>query len=144
MHNVEVRTLAAQDGSPVCNVAFDLSAVQLGACERAGAAVLLARHRGQEMSTDDVLAMRELTSVVDELARLSEHEAHGTVVLPLARFATLHDALAEWVTALSARDWTRAEEGADLPIVAALLDPMSDVRAQALRATLGTAADRAR
>ena len=137
MLNAALRMLQAADGTPVCNVSFDLSAAQLAACTRATEAVRISRHRGQDMTTDDVLEMRELTGVSDELHRLAEHGAHGALVLPLARFAAMADALGEWSRDLNDRDWGREDELADRPIISALLEPMADLRAEALHATLG-------
>jgi hypothetical protein len=139
MVNAELRTLHAADGTPVCNVSFDLSALQLRAAARAAEAIRLERHRHETLSTDDVLALRELTSISDELQRLAEHEANATVVLPLARFVALHDALVEWVHAAEDRGWMREEDQEVFPFVAALIDPMADLRADGLRAVLGCA-----
>ena len=121
------------DGTPVCNVSFDLSAVQLAAAAHVVESVLIRRHRGAELDTDDVLAMRELTGIADELQRLADHEAHGTLVLPLARFTALHDALGEWIQTSDDRGWMREDDAERHPIIAALLGPMADLRADALR-----------
>lgn len=136
MLNPELRTLLAADGTPVCNVSFDLSAAQLAACARCTDAVRVAHFRSDELGTDDVLALQELTGVVDELHRLAEHEAHGTLVLPLARFTALHDALGTWVAELDARGWAREDEQADRPLIEALLSPMAELREQGVRAVL--------
>jgi hypothetical protein len=137
MVNAELRTLHAADGTPVCNVSFDLSAQQLHAAARAAEAIRLERHRHQALSTDDVLALRELTGLSDELHQLADHGAHATVVLPLARFAALHDALVEWVHAAEDRGWMREEDQEIHPLVAALIDPMASLREEALHAVLG-------
>jgi hypothetical protein len=140
MVNAEIRTLHEPDGTPVCNAAFDLSVEQLAAAARACGDVLTERHRGESLDTDDVLALRELTGVSDELHRLSEAGGHATVVLPLARLVALHDALHEWVASRSERDWLREEEQEQLPVIEAMLGPMGDLRAEALHATLGSRA----
>jgi hypothetical protein len=137
MVNAEIRTLHAADGTPVCNVSFDLSAMQVAAAVRAVDAIRLHRHQNAELSTDDVLALRELTSVSDELHRLAEGQAHASLVLPLARFAALHDALTEWVALHDDRGWMRGDDAEIHPIVAALLDPMASLREDALHAVLG-------
>jgi hypothetical protein len=141
MVNEEIRTLHDADGNPVCNVSFDLSAAQLAAAARAVEAVRIARHRHQELSTDDVLALRALTGLSDELHRLAEPGANGTVVLPLARFVALHDALAEWLHAMQEQGWMREEDEAIHPLIAALVDPMASLRADALHAVLGAGAE---
>jgi hypothetical protein len=137
MVHAEIRTLHAADGTPVCNVSFDLSAQQLQATVHAVEATRLHRHRNAELSTDDVLALRELTGVSDELHRLAEPGAHATVVLPLARFAALHDALTEWVAHHDQLGWMREGDAAIHPLIAALLDPMATLREEALHAVLG-------
>jgi hypothetical protein len=139
MVNSELRTLIDVDGTPVCNVAFDLSSAQLAAAAPVIDAVRLERHRGRQLSTDDVLALRELTGLADELHRLAEHDAHARLVLPLARFSALHDALSEWVHAADARGWMREEDQERQPIIEALLEPMAELRAEALEAALGAA-----
>jgi hypothetical protein len=140
MVNAELRTLHAADGTPVCNVSFDLSAQQLHAAARAAEAIRLERHRHQALSTDDVLALRELTGLSDELHMLADHGANATVILPLARFVALHDALSEWLAAAEQRGWMREDDQAIHPLVAALIDPMASLRADALHAVLGEAA----
>jgi hypothetical protein len=136
MVNAELRTLHDVDGTPVCNVSFDLSAAQLDAAAHVVEAVRLERHRHQVLSTDDVLALRDLTSLSDELHTLAEHGAHASLVLPLARFAALHDALAEWIHAAEVRGWMREADQERHPLVDALLEPMAQLRAEALQATL--------
>jgi hypothetical protein len=140
MVNAEIRTLHAADGTPVCNVSFDLSAEQLRATVRAVEATRLQRHQNAELSTDDVLALREMTSLADELHRLAEPGANATAVFPLARFVALHDALGEWVLHHDERGWMREDDAAVHPLVAALLDPMASLREDALRDVLGDGA----
>jgi hypothetical protein len=140
MVNAELRTLHAADGTPVCNVSFDLSTEQLHAMAGAAEAIRLDRHRNLELSTDDVLALRELTGISDELHMLADQGANATVILQLARFVALHDALSEWVHAAAERGWMREDDQAIHPFVAALIDPMAALRADALHAVLGEAA----
>ena len=139
MVNVEIRALLDPDGTPVTNVAFDLSATQLAACAHAVAEVLIERHRGATLDVDGVLALRELTALRDELDRLAAAGAHATLVLPLARFIALHDALDEYVVSRTASDRLREADSTTLPVAGALLGPMADLRADALAAALGAA-----
>jgi hypothetical protein len=140
MVNERIRTLHEVDGTPVCNVSFDLSPAQLGALAHASAEMLVERHRGQALETDDVLALRELTAVRDEVDRLAEPGGNATLVLPLGRFIVLHDASDEYVGTRSARDWLREADAAALPLLGAMLAPMDDLRARAVAATLAAAA----
>ncbi len=140
MVNAEIGTLLAPDGTPVTNVAFDLSAMQLAACAHAVAEVLLERHRGATLDVDGVLALRELTALRDELDRLAAAEGHATLVLPLARFIALHDALDEWVVGRTGSDRLREADAEALPVAGALLAPMAELRRDALAAALGASA----
>jgi hypothetical protein len=139
--NVEILMLREPDGSPVCNVAFDLSAEQLRAAAHGAGEIRTERHRGEELTTDDVLALRRLTSVVDELDVLSAAAGHTTMTMPLARMASLHDALDEWVRTRMDRGWLREADEETHPVVAALLGPMGSLRADAVRATLDAHAE---
>ena len=140
MVNADIQTLHEPDGSPVTNVVFDLSADQLGAASHAAGEIVLERHRGVALDVDDVLALRELTSVRDELARLAERAGHATMILPLARFIALHDALHEWVTTRTGRGWLRGADEDAMPLAGALLGPMAALRERALAAALGATA----
>ena len=136
MVNVDIQMLLAPDGTPVCNVGFDLSDAQLGAASHAIGEILLERHRGQALEIDDVLALRELTGVRDEVDRLLAGGGHARVMLPLGRFIALHDAADEYVVTRTERDWLRKADEDALPMLRALLDGMETLRADAVDATL--------
>ena len=136
MINREITTLHEPDGTPVCNVAFDVSTEQLGAATHAVGEIVLERHRGQSLEIDDVLALRELTSVRDELDHLASAGGHARVVLPLARFIVLHDALHEYVDSRHERGWGREQDDESLPVTGAMLAPMDVLRGEALEAAL--------
>jgi hypothetical protein len=140
MVNAELHTLHDADGLPVCNVSFDLSADQVASTARAVEAVRLERHRDEALGTDDVLALRELTGLSDELHGLAERRGHATLLLTLARFTALHDALGEWVHAADERGWMREDDREHYARVDALLEPMAQLRADALRSVLGEGA----
>jgi hypothetical protein len=138
MVNAEIHTLHDPDGMPVCNVGFDLSADQLSAASYATGEMLIERHRGHELDVDDVLALRQLTSVRDELHTLAETGAHARLTMPLARFIALHDAIDEWVCTRTGRDWLREDDRAALPFTGALIGPLADLRAEAVAAVLAS------
>jgi hypothetical protein len=140
MVNPELHTLHDADGLPVSNVSFDLSADQVAAAAHAVEAVRLERHRHESLSTDDVLALRELTSLSDELHELAAQQAHARMLLTLARFAALHDALSDWTHAATERDWMREDDREHYALVDALLEPMAQLRAEAVRSALGQGA----
>lgn len=136
MVNAQVRTLHEPDGTPVTNLAFDLSHTQLESASHACGEMLLERHRGQALDTDDVLALRQLTAVCDELHRLGEAQANAHVVLPLARFIVLHETVDEWVHTRTERDWLRKADEDAMPVLEAMLGPMDHLRADAVEAAL--------
>jgi hypothetical protein len=141
MVNASIRTLHEPDGTPVCNAVFDLSAEQLSAAAHASGEIRTERHRGEALGIDDVLALRELTGVCDELHRLADAGGHATVVLPLARLAALHHALDDWAHTRTERGWLREAEEEMLPMVRAMLAPMGELHAEGLVATLGSRAE---
>ena len=143
MVNPELHTLHDADGLPVCNVSFDLSADQIASAAFVVEAVRLERHRHETLSTDDVLALRELTGLSDQLHDLAERHAHASLLLTLARFTALHDALGEWIHAADERGWMRDEDREHYARIDALLDPMGQLRADALQAVLGAGAEQA-
>jgi hypothetical protein len=136
MVNAEIQQLHEPDGTAVCNVAFDLSADQLTAASHATGEMLVERHRGQALEIDDVLALRELTGVRDELGTLAEAGGHARLVMTLARFIALHDTLDEYVCTRGGRDWAREADREALPFVGGLLGPMADLRGDALAVVL--------
>ena len=136
MVNAEVHILHEPDGTPVTNVAFDLSSAQIAAASYAVGELLVERHRGQALETDDVLALRDLTALRDELARLADAGGHAHLVLALARLILLHDVLDAYVTTRTGRDWLREADREALPVAGALLAPMESLRAEALEAAL--------
>ena len=138
MVNEEIQQLHAPDGTPVCNVGFDLSAAQLSAAAYAAGEILVERHRGQALETDDVLALRELTGVRDELQVLADAGAHARLLLTLARFIALHDAVDDYVVTRTGRDWLRDADREALPVAGALLAPMAALRADAVAAVLSS------
>lgn len=139
MVNPEIHTLHDPDGLPVCNVGFDLSGDQLAATAHATGEILVERHRGQALEIDDVLALRELTGVRDELQSLADGGGHARLTMPLARFISLHDALDEWVVSRTGRDWLRDADRDALPLAGALLGPMDALRGDALAQVLADA-----
>lgn len=140
MVNAEIQTLHDPDGSPVTNVSFDLSTEQLGASSHALGEMILERHRGGDLEVDDVLALRELTGVRDEIARLAESRANATVLMTLARFSTFHDAADEWVQTRAGRGWMREADTDAMPFVGGMLGPMAALRERAVAVALGSTA----
>jgi hypothetical protein len=94
------------------------------------------RYRLTEMSVDDVLAMRELTALADDLDHLARLPGACTVVLRPARLTAFRGALEDFVTARDDADWVRESDAEHLPAARRLLFPLADLAADALRAAL--------
>jgi hypothetical protein len=141
MVNAHVDISQGLDGEAVVLACFDLGEEQLAASAYAVAAVS-ARFRNTEMSVDDVIELRELTALSDELADLALRPGMRTVVLRPARLTMYRDSIARFVEACDEAEWTREEDREALALVRALLYPLEDLCADALRAALTGAATR--
>jgi hypothetical protein len=141
MVNAHVDISQGLDGEPVVLACFDLDDAQLAASAYAVAAVC-ARFRNTEMSVDDVIELRELTALSDELADLALRPGMRTVVLRPARLTMYRDSIARFIEACDEAEWTREEDRDALARVRALLYPLEDLCADALRAALTGAAPR--
>ncbi len=126
------------DGEPVVLACFDLGEEQLRASAYAVAATA-ERFRNSELSTDDVIALRELTALSDELADLALRPGMSTVVLRPARLTIFRDAVARFIGSRDEAEWVREEDREPLARVRALLHPLEDLCGDALRAALGAA-----
>jgi hypothetical protein len=126
------------DGEPVVLACFDLGEEQLRASAYAVAATA-ERFRNSELSTDDVIALRELTALSDELADLALRPGMSTVVLRPARLTIFRDAVARFIGSRDEAEWVREEDREPLAGVRALLHPLEDLCGDALRAALGAA-----
>jgi hypothetical protein len=123
-------------GNPVY-VACDLTAPQIAACGHALRFEREGRFRNAEMSTDDTLALRELTAIIDLFEILASHGAHDTVTLTAARLTQLSDAVRTFVVTQSDADAVSSDSRLHLPAAAGLVDALSDLAHEALQAALG-------
>jgi hypothetical protein len=135
MLNAHVDISRGLDGEPVVLACFDLGEEQLGASAYAVAATA-ERFRTAEMSVDDVMELRELTLLSDELADLALRPGMRTVVLRPARLTVYRDAIARFVESRDEAEWVREEDREPLARVRALLHPLEDLCGDALRAAL--------
>ena len=135
MVNAHIDISQGLDGEPVVLACFDLGEEQLAASAHAVAASA-ERYRTAEMSVDDVLQLRELTAISDELADLALRPGMRTVVLRPARLTALRDAIARFVESRDEAEWTREDDRKALPLVRELLWPLGDLCADAMRAAL--------
>jgi len=135
MVNAHIDISQGLDGEPVVLACFDLGEEQLAASAHAVAASA-ERYRTAEMSVDDVLQLRELTALSDELADLALRPGMRTVVLRPARLTALRDAIARFVESRDEAEWIRDDDREPLAIVRALVHALEDLCADALRAAL--------
>jgi hypothetical protein len=136
MHNGRIEISTDMDGHTVVLACLDLTGEEALATAHVMASVRRERYGLAELGTDDVLAMRELTALADELGHVGEGRAIALVLRP-ARLTALHDALDAFVTGRDEAEWLREEDREPLSIARALLWPVGDLSAEAVRAALG-------
>jgi hypothetical protein len=122
------------DGDAVVHACFDLSQEQIAAAAHAVAATAAERFRTPELSADEVLELRELTVLADELGELTA--GASTVVLRPARLSGLRDAVSSFVELREQADWIREEDRQPLALLREMLFPLEQVSAEATRAAL--------
>lgn len=91
------------------------------------------RYRTADMSADDVVAMRELTALADELGALSTGGGTDHLRASVARLGALGSVLAEFVTG---EHLEREGDAQHLPVVYTLVDEIADLHAEALQAVV--------
>jgi hypothetical protein len=139
MLNAHVDISQGLDGEPVVLGCFDLGDEQLAASAHAVTAACAERFRTADMSVDDVLELRELTALSDELADLALRPGIRTVVLRPARLSAYRTAIAHFVETRDDAEWIREEDREPLARVRGLLYALEDLCAEALRAALSPA-----
>lgn len=143
MIDARVETAKDLDGSTVILACFGLPPEVAKAAAHAVGAVRADRYRTAELSTDDVLEMRELTALVDELAEAGRAPAILLNVLRPARLTAMRHALAAFVEQADEAEWLRDEDREALYLVRSLVWPLEELAEEALRAALsGEAAGR--
>jgi hypothetical protein len=140
MVNAHIDISQSLDGEAVVLACFDLREEQLAASAHA-VATATERFRVAELSVDDVIELRELTALSDELAALALRPGMCTVVLRPARLTVFRDAVARFVETRDEADWVREEDRETLGRVRSLLYPLEDLCADALRAALTGSAE---
>lgn len=136
MVNAHIDMSRGLDGEPVVLACFDLGEAEIAASAHAVAAVSADRFRTADMAVDDVLELRELTALTDELADLALRPGMRTVVLRPARLTAYRHAVAAFVESRDEADWIREEDREPLALVRALVRPLEDLGAETVRAAL--------
>src|ERR687894_517325 len=135
MVNAHVDISQGLDGESVVLACFDLGDEDLAASARAVAAAA-DRFRVAELSVDDVIELRELTALSDELGDLALRPGMRTVVLRPARLTVYRDAVARFIESRDEAEWIREEDREPLARVRSLLYALEELCADALRAAL--------
>jgi hypothetical protein len=136
MFHARIDITQGLDGEPVVLALFDLGDEEIAASAHAVRAINSERFRTADLSVDDVLEMRELTALGDELADLASRPGMSTVVLRPARLSALRHALTHFVETRDEADWMRDEDRTPLSFARELLWPLGDLAAEAMRAAL--------
>jgi len=122
------------DGDAVVHAVFDLSEAQIAASAHAVSAMAAERFRMTELSADQVLELRELTALADELGELTG--GAGTLAMRPARLSAYRDAVIAFVESRDEAEWNREEDREHLALLRALLYPLEQLSAEAVRAAL--------
>jgi hypothetical protein len=139
MINARIDTTTGLDGERVVLACFDVDGAEVAALAHASHAVSGERYRHREMSVDDVLELRELTALADELASLvSLEDGLRTVVMRPARLTVCRDAGASFVESRDEAEFVREEDREPLARLRPLVPALEDLCADALRAVFGT------
>jgi hypothetical protein len=136
MLNARIDITQGLDGEQVVLAVFDLGDEELAASAHAVHAVSGERFRTAAMSVDDVLELRELTALADELDGLASRAGVSTLVLRPARLSAYRGALTQFVESRDAAEWLRDEDREPLSRSRELLWPLGDLAADAMRAAL--------
>ena len=136
MLNARIDITKDLDGERVVLAVFDLGDAEIAASAHAVRVISGERFRTAAMSVDDVLELRELTALADELDMLASRVGVSTLVLRPARLSAYRGALTEFVESRDAADWIRDEDREPLSRSRELLWPLGDLSADAMRAAL--------
>ena len=142
MVNAHIDASQGLDGEPIVLAVFDLDEPEVTGSAHVVAAIVADRFRNAEMAADDVLELRELTALREDLGALTHHPGMKTVVLRPARLNALRDAIMSFVTGRDEAEWMRDEDREPLAAVRVLLWPLEDLCADAMRAALAPPAPR--
>jgi hypothetical protein len=136
LHHV-IDAVPAADGTRRVTVTVDLTGPQLAAAGHASRLITEERYRLRPLeSADDVLALREVTALTDELEARAGHGEIDRMQLTVARLGVFVTALDDFLA--SRADGVRREGDADaLPHLYAIVDGLADAHRDAVAAALG-------
>src|SRR3954451_11217210 len=126
MLNARIDIKQGLDGGPVVLACVDLSNAEVAASDHAVKATPGDRFRAASMSVDDVLELRELTALADELADHLLREGVRSLVMRPARLSAWRHALSLFVETGDGAAWLRGESREPLAVARGLLWPLED------------------
>jgi hypothetical protein len=124
------------DGAVVVLACIDLSDEQVRASAHAVRAYVGERFRVPAISGDDVIELRDLTGLADELGEPAPEGAARTLVFSPARLNLYRDALTGFVDSRDVAEWLRGDDREPLARARELLPALGDLSEEALRAAL--------
>jgi hypothetical protein len=122
------------DGAAIVLACIDLGEEEVRASAYAVGATSSERFRVPPISGDEVLELRELTGLADELAQPGPEGAVRTLVFSPARLNLYRDAIAYFVARRDQAEWMREEDREPLARVRPLLPALGELSQEALRA----------
>src|SRR5215207_2539521 len=124
MDHARIDITQGLDGEAVVLACFDLGEQEISASAHAVRAIREERFRNAELSVDDVLEMRELTALADELGQHAFEKGIRTLVMRPSRLNAWRHALTHFVETRDEAEWTREEDREALPAARILLWPL--------------------
>ena len=128
------------DGDVVVLACIDLADEEVRASAHAVRAFVEERFRVPAISGDDVLELRELTRLADELSEPGPEGAARTLVFQPARLNLYREALTGFVDSRDEAEWLREDDREPLARVRELLPALGQLSEEALRAALSPVA----
>ena len=158
MQHAHIDISRGLDGERVVLACFGLREDEMAAAARAVAAIASERYRTPRISADDVLELRELTALKDELEHgspavdpdqaidagqgsepalpIEPGQGIRTLVFRPARLSVLRDAVAAFVDSRDDADWIGHEDRGPLALLRGMVLPLEQLCADAMRAAL--------
>lgn len=124
------------EGEVVVLACIDVGEDDVRASSHAVNATISERYRVRAISSDDVVRLRELTALADELGEPGKEGAIRTLVFSPARLNLYREALTDFVDSRSEAEWIRDEDREALARVGELLPALGELSEEALRAAL--------
>jgi hypothetical protein len=124
------------DGEVVVLACIDLADEEVRGSAHAVRATIAERFRVPTISGDDVLQLRELTGLADELGQPGPEGAVRTLVFSPARLNVYREALRGFVESRDEAEWIREDDREPLARARELLPALGGLSEEAIRAAL--------